>query len=180
MGKKVSGRMDGLVNNEGGRGRLPGCVASRMRDVARCAAPFSSTYLLTYLSTHLLTYSLTLGSVSDYDSKTADLKQAFATVAGDHHTHYLQLQPPPSEDTPVRGISAHLTCHAHLPLIVCAGVDSSAVEVAITAASVIITATIAVPAATTAAAMTTSLKAELANPELATAALGVSVASLAS
>lgn len=77
--------------------------------------------------------------MSDYDGKTADLKQAFATVAG---------------------------------------VDSSAVEVAITAASVRITATIAVPAATTAAAMTTSLKASLATSELATAALGVSVESV--
>ena len=139
-----------------------------------------TTHLLAYSLTHLLTYSLTLGSVSDYDSKTADLKQAFATVAGDHHTHYLHLQPPPSEEIPVRGSSAHLTFHAHLPLTACAGVDSSAVEVAITAASVRITATIAVPAATTAAAMTTSLKASLATSELATAALGVSVASLAS
>ena len=80
-----------------------------MRDVARRAFSFSSIDLLTYYSlthlelyslTHLLTYSLThslaLGSVSDYDDgKTADLKQAFATVAGDHHTQYLHLQPPP-------------------------------------------------------------------------------------
>ena len=82
---------------------------------------------------------------------------------------------------------ATLTCHArspatlaHLPLTAVAGVDSSAVEVTITAASVRITATIAVPGTTTATAMTTSLKAELATAELATAALGFTVESLAS
>lgn len=79
------------------------------------------------------------GSVSEYQGRTDDLKQAFATVAG---------------------------------------VDSSAVEVTITAASVRITATIAVPGTTTATAMTTSLKAELATAELATAALGFTVESV--
>ena len=61
----------------------------RMRDVARGAFSLSSTYfspIPTYPPTHLLTYSPTLGSVSEYQGRTDDLKQAFATVAGDHTT----------------------------------------------------------------------------------------------
>ena len=186
----------------------------RMRDVARGAFSLSSTYfspIPTYPPTHLLTYSPTLGSVSEYQGRTDDLKQAFATVAGDHTTAPntctcslrcgcpCRLSPPadvPVLESRTRVVSWHahlprspatLTCHArspatlaHLPLTAVAGVDSSAVEVTITAASVRITATIAVPGTTTATAMTTSLKAELATAELATAALGFTVESLAS
>ena len=176
----------------------------RMRDVARGAFSLSSTYfspIPTYPPTHLLTYSPTLGSVSEYQGRTDDLKQAFATVAGDHTTASntctcslrcgcpCRLSPPadvPVLESRTRVVSwhAHLprspATLAHLPLTAVAGVDSSAVEVTITAASVRITATIAVPGTTTATAMTTSLKAELATAELATAALGFTVESLAS
>ena len=76
------------------------CLFLQLYRLTHLLLTYSLRALLTYSLTHLLTYSLThalaLGSVSDYDAgKTADLKQAFATVAGDHHTQYLHLQPPP-------------------------------------------------------------------------------------
>ena len=101
----------------------------RMRDVARGAFSLSSTYfspIPTYPPTHLLTYSPTLGSVSEYQGRTDDLKQAFATVAGDHTTASntctcslrcgcpCRLSPP--ADVPVlESRTRVVSWHAHLP-----------------------------------------------------------------
>ena len=59
-----------------------------------------------------------------------------------------------------------------------AGVDASAVTIAITAGSVLITATIAVPASTTPAAMQTTLSSSLGTAATASAALGIAVVSV--
>ena len=95
--------------------------------------------------------------------------------------------PPPSTETVVVRLTAFGTVEDYTPDVIemleknmatVAGVDASLVSITVTPGSVLITATIAVPAAMQSYGVRNLIKAELSDPEAASAALGITVASV--
>ena len=95
--------------------------------------------------------------------------------------------PPPSTETVVVRLTAFGTVEDYTPDVIemleknmatVAGVDASLVSITVAPGSVLITATIAVPAAMQSYGVRNLIKAELSDPEAASAALGITVASV--